>query len=128
MGEPCGTDSSPQDGDACEGDTTPRTYCGECGVLSSSSFPTGMSKTPGPPSPTPTPSPTPPAPPAPPPAPTPTPPAPTPGCADVEDDSYCSYVVSQSWCELLSDSCLDSCQCCADSPPDYCSGKEAALV
>merc|ERR1711881_187645 len=53
--EPCGTDSSPQDGDACEGDTTPRTYCGECGVLSSSSFPTGMSKTPGPPTPTPTP-------------------------------------------------------------------------
>jgi cathepsin L len=130
--EPCGTDSSPQDGDACEGDTTPRTYCGECGVLSSSSFPTGMSKTPGPPSPTPpTPSPPPtPTPPAPtPPAPTPTPPpAPTPGCADVEDDSYCSYVVDQQWCELLSDSCLDSCQCCSDSPPSYCSGKEAALV
>lgn len=40
--EPCGTDSSPQDGDACEGDTDPRTYCGECGVLSSSSYPTGM--------------------------------------------------------------------------------------
>jgi cathepsin L len=40
--EPCGTDSRPQDGDACEGDTTPRTYCGECGILSSSSYPTGM--------------------------------------------------------------------------------------
>jgi len=40
--EPCGTDSRPQDGDACKGDTTPRTYCGECGILSSSSYPTGM--------------------------------------------------------------------------------------
>lgn len=42
--EPCGVDSTPQDGDACAGDTTPRTYCGECAVLSSSSYPTGMSK------------------------------------------------------------------------------------
>lgn len=42
--EPCGTDKSPQDGDACEGDTAPRTYCGECGILSASSFPTGMKK------------------------------------------------------------------------------------
>jgi cathepsin L len=42
--EPCGTDSRPQDGDACEGDTAPRTYCGECGILSSSSYPTGMTK------------------------------------------------------------------------------------
>jgi len=40
--EPCGTDASPQDGDACSGDTTARTYCGECGILSSSSYPTGM--------------------------------------------------------------------------------------
>merc|ERR1719329_315526 len=40
--EPCGLDKSPQDGDACEGDTDPRTYCGECGILSSSSYPTGM--------------------------------------------------------------------------------------
>merc|ERR1712166_865760 len=60
--EPCGTDSNPADGDACYGNTTPRKYCGECGVLSASSFPTGMSKTPGPPSPTPTPTPSPPAP------------------------------------------------------------------
>merc|ERR1712085_92832 len=37
-----GTDSSPQDGDACKGDTTPRTYCGECGIMGSSSYPTGM--------------------------------------------------------------------------------------
>jgi len=42
--EPCGTDKKPQDGDACEGDTDPRTYCGECGILSSSSYPTGMKK------------------------------------------------------------------------------------
>lgn len=44
--EPCGTDSQPQDGDACAGDTTPRTYCGECGLLSASSYPTGMSDSP----------------------------------------------------------------------------------
>jgi cathepsin L len=42
--EPCGTDSTPGDGDACAGDTKPRTYCGECGVLSSSSYPTGITK------------------------------------------------------------------------------------
>merc|ERR1719272_1487324 len=42
--EPCGVDSTPQDGDACAGDTSPRTYCGECAVLSSSSYPTGMTK------------------------------------------------------------------------------------
>jgi len=43
--EPCGTDSRPQDGDACKGDTTPRTYCGECGILSSSSYPTDFTVT-----------------------------------------------------------------------------------
>lgn len=42
--EPCGTDKTPQDGDACAGDTKPRTYCGLCGILSSSSFPTGLHK------------------------------------------------------------------------------------
>merc|ERR1712146_336892 len=42
--EPCGTDSTPQDGDACAGDKKPRTYCGECGILSSSSYPTGLKK------------------------------------------------------------------------------------
>jgi len=113
--EPCGTDSSPQDGDACEGDTTPRTYCGECGVLSSSSFPTGMSKTPGPPGPTPTPAPTPtPTPPAPtPPAPTPPPtpptptPSPTPGegsCVVQELEEDCNGVTEGGrachWCYL----------------------------
>lgn len=42
--EPCGTDKTPQDGDACAGDTKPRTYCGLCGILSASSYPTGMQK------------------------------------------------------------------------------------
>jgi len=40
--EPCGTDNSPWYGDACHGDTTPRTFCGECAILSSSSYPTGV--------------------------------------------------------------------------------------
>merc|ERR1711862_80728 len=89
--EPCGTDSRPQDGDACKGDTTPRTYCGECGILSASSFPTNFTTVqppPSPPPPTPPPAPTPtPTPPAPTPSPS---PSPVPGCADAEDESYCS--------------------------------------
>jgi cathepsin L len=40
--EPCGMDTRPQDGMACEGDTKPVKYCGLCGILSSSSYPTGM--------------------------------------------------------------------------------------
>lgn len=40
--EPCGTDSSPEDGEACKGDHAPRKYCGTCGVLGSSAYPTGM--------------------------------------------------------------------------------------
>jgi len=40
--EPCGVDTAPGDGDACEGDTTQPTLCGECGILSSSSYPSGM--------------------------------------------------------------------------------------
>lgn len=42
--EPCGMDNKPQDGNACAGDTTPRQYCGVCGILSSSSYPTGVTK------------------------------------------------------------------------------------
>merc|ERR1712118_354777 len=95
--EPCGTDSRPQDGDACEGDTTPRTYCGECGVLSSSSFPTGMSKTPVPPTPTPPIPPPAPTPPAPTPTPTPVPtPSPTPSegsCEDQEVEDDCNRIL-----------------------------------
>ena len=36
--EPCGTDSTPQDGMACPGDTTPVQYCGKCAILSASSY------------------------------------------------------------------------------------------
>lgn len=42
--EPCGVDKKPQDGMACKGDTSTPTYCGMCGVLSSSSIPTNMQK------------------------------------------------------------------------------------
>eukprot|EP01059_Diplonema_ambulator_P000293 TRINITY_DN10239_c0_g1_i1.p1 TRINITY_DN10239_c0_g1~~TRINITY_DN10239_c0_g1_i1.p1 ORF type:complete len:365 (+),score=122.61 TRINITY_DN10239_c0_g1_i1:46-1140(+) len=39
--EPCGMDNKPQDGLACKGDDTPVKYCGECAILSYSSYPTG---------------------------------------------------------------------------------------
>jgi len=42
--EPCGVDKTPGDGEACKGDTKPRTYCGTCGIMGSSSYPTGMKK------------------------------------------------------------------------------------
>lgn len=42
--EPCGMDKKPQSGMACEGDTDPIEYCGLCGILSSSSYPTGVKK------------------------------------------------------------------------------------
>ena len=42
--EPCGMDKRPGDGDACKGDTKPVKYCGKCAVLSSSSYPTGVTK------------------------------------------------------------------------------------
>jgi len=42
--EPCGVDKAPADGIACEGNTTKVTYCGECGIMSSSSYPTGAYK------------------------------------------------------------------------------------
>lgn len=41
--EPCGMDKTPRDGDACAGDNSPRQYCGMCAILSSSSYPTGLS-------------------------------------------------------------------------------------
>ena len=40
--EPCGTDRKPQDGGACAGDTKPIKLCGACGILSDSSYPTGV--------------------------------------------------------------------------------------
>merc|ERR1712232_29782 len=42
--EPTCTDKTPQDGEACQGDTSPRTYAGLCGLLGSSSYPTGVGK------------------------------------------------------------------------------------
>jgi len=42
--EPCGMDTKPQDGMACDGETDPIEYCGVCAILSSSSYPTGMKK------------------------------------------------------------------------------------
>lgn len=42
--EPCGQDQSPCDGSACEGAACKKaiTLCGACGVLSDSSYPTGV--------------------------------------------------------------------------------------
>lgn len=123
--EPCGVDNKPQDGDACKGDTTPRTYCGECGILSASSYPTNFTTVqppPSPPPPTPEPAPT----PAPSPTPSPSPsPSPSPGCEDTEDSSYCSYVVAQGWCDLIGGDCLKSCDCCDDPSACGSSSEEA---
>jgi len=110
--EPCGVDSTPQDGDACKGDTSARTYCGECGILSSSSYPTDFTTVGPPPSPpVPTPDPVPTPVPSPSPSPTPTPG----GCTDTETEGYCSYVVAQAWCDTIGSDCLKSCNCCDDS-------------
>ena len=37
----CATDSTPQDGTACSGETAPVKVCGTCGILYDSSYPTG---------------------------------------------------------------------------------------
>jgi len=42
--EPCGIDKTPGHGEACKGDTKPRQYCGVCGIMGSSSYPTGVKK------------------------------------------------------------------------------------
>jgi len=42
--EPCGKDTKPSDGNACAGNTTQPTWCGLCGILSASSYPTGVAK------------------------------------------------------------------------------------
>ena len=39
--EPCGMDNKPQDGVACKGQDDPIKYCGQCAILSASSYPTG---------------------------------------------------------------------------------------
>jgi len=65
------------------------------------------------------------------PAPSPTPgpaPGPSPGCADQEDATYCNYVLSQSWCDLLAPQCQKTCGCCGANPPDYCNGSARAVI
>lgn len=42
--ETCIWDNEPADGYACDGETDPILVCGECGVFSDSSFPTGITK------------------------------------------------------------------------------------
>lgn len=39
--ELCGTDITPQDGTACDGETQPVKVCGTCGILYDSAYPTG---------------------------------------------------------------------------------------
>jgi cathepsin L len=39
----CGTDVTPHDGNACDGEDEPQTVCGTCGILFDSSYPTGVS-------------------------------------------------------------------------------------
>jgi cathepsin L len=105
--EPTCSDTKPQDGEACKGDTTPRTYAGLCGIMGSSSYPTGMKAVgpaPSPPSP---PSPSPPSP-------------PSPGCQDNADD--CELVQSIGACETLHADCKQTCGCCDANPPAFCSG------
>jgi len=87
-----------------------------CGIHSDASYPVVDGGAPPAPAPTPTP-----------PAPTPTP-SPVPGCADAEDETYCSYTVAQGFCDLLAFSCMESCQCCGDSPPSYCSMQKQSVV
>lgn len=39
--EPCGVDKTPGDGDGCKGGPATEQVCGECGILSDSSYPVG---------------------------------------------------------------------------------------
>merc|ERR1712228_717527 len=56
--EPCGMDTTPGDGSACAGDTKAVRLCGLCGILSDSSYPTGVEQVGPVPPPSPTPVPT----------------------------------------------------------------------
>lgn len=40
-GEPCTTDNTPGDGDGCKGGPSSIKVCGECGIMSDSSYPVG---------------------------------------------------------------------------------------
>merc|ERR1719221_235404 len=42
--EPFGVDTAPGDGIACKGDKSQKTYCGMCGILADTSYPTGLTK------------------------------------------------------------------------------------
>ena len=42
--EPCGVDKQPEQGSACKGDHKAVKYCGMCGILSDSAYPTGVAK------------------------------------------------------------------------------------
>lgn len=103
--EPCGVDDQPHDGDACKGDDAPRTYCGECAILSASSYPTGFTSVQPPPSP-----PTPPPPPAPLPRPSPMPspspspsPSPTPSPGPLTPGNCMDGNIGKQQCESRCD-------------------------
>jgi C1A family cysteine protease len=72
---------------------------GECGILSSASYPTVNAN----------------APPSPAPAPT---PSPSPSCQDTS--SFCSELPT-SLCSYFASECQKTCGCCGSSPPSYCS-------
>lgn len=44
-GNNCGSDVTPWDGSACDGDTEPWVVCGTCGILMDSSYPTNVHAT-----------------------------------------------------------------------------------
>jgi len=102
--EPCGMDKKPLDGSACKGQTKPVKMCGLCGILSDSSYPTGLKQV----------------------GPTP-PPAPAPPCVDHKP--YCKYVKEQGNCGDLAMDCLTTCGCCVDkNKPDYCPDDQRSVV
>jgi len=79
----------------------------ECGIESSVSAGLVSGVAPSPPSPSPSPS-------------------PSPGCSDVEDSSYCDFVVSQGMCSLIGYNCQNSCDCCDDA--SLCGGVAVVQV
>lgn len=52
-------------------------------------------------------------------------PSPSPGCEDIEESSYCDFVVSQDFCSLIGADCQNSCECCDDV--SACGGGDEAL-
>merc|ERR1712003_383046 len=83
-----------------------------CGIAQSASYPTGVEASgPGPsPGPSPTPEPT-----------------PGPGCAD-SSDKCSSLIISKAMeCPVLQNLCKETCGCCDDSPPDYCTGNSLVV-